>query len=167
MAAKKQYKLELFPLLRNISTKNVGYYDTLSEDSIKEFQPLVIMRWLTGNNDGSGVAAHHIFFLNEVVNPYVFTLGQKHKKLMYDLMTISCTGKDARYTFNKSKRKSGGTMPLTIAVIQESFGYSNKDAQEAIPLLDDDAIIDMAEQLGRQTGEIKELKKELKAKRPK
>ena len=161
MAAKKEYKLELWPLLRNISTKNVGYYDSLSEESIKEFQPLVLQRWLTGCNN-----ARQLYFLNELVNPYVFSLGNKHKKLIYDLMTICTTGRYYRYKYPKSKAKRTSTMPKTVAMIQKSYGYNYNDANDAIPLLSDDAIISMAEQHGMQDGEIKELKKELK-KRPK
>lgn len=167
MATKKTYKLELFPLLRNISTKNVGYFDSLSEEALKEFTPFTLMRWLTGCNDGSNYSAHQIYFLNELVNQYVFVLGAKHKKLLYNLMTMSTTGRDCRYKFNKTKGKRGSTMPKAVAVIQEIFGYSSKDAHEAISVLSDEAIIDMAEQLGRQAGEIKDLKKELKTKRPK
>ena len=167
MVAKKQYKLALFPLLSKINTKDVGYYDTLSEEAIKEFSPLVIMRWLTSAKYPSKELARHIFFLNLMINPYVFHIGQKHKKLMYYLMTTATAGKDLKYTFIKAKGKRGSTMPLAVGIIQEVFGYNTRDAHDAIALLTDDAIVDMADQLGKQQGEIKELKKELKAKRPK
>lgn len=53
-------------------------------------------------------------------------------------------------------------MPLTIAVVREYFTYSSIEAGEALPLLDDDAVINCAEQLGRQPDELKQIKKELK-----
>ena len=168
VAKKKTYKIELFPLLRNISTKNVGYYDSLTEENLKEFTPFVIMRWLTGGNDGRNLSARQIYFLNELVNPYAFEFTRRdsmHKKLLYNLMTISTTGKDYRYTFNKVKR-GNNTMPRTIEIIQEVFGYNCREAKDAVVLLTDEAIVSMAEQLGKQDGEIKELKKELKTKRP-
>ena len=167
MPAKKEYKLELWPLLRNISTKNVGYFDTLSEESVKEFQPLVLQRWLTGCPDGKMTTARQIYFLNELVNPYVFVLGNKHKKLIYDLMTMSTSGRDCRYKYVKAKAKRTTNMPKTVAIIKELYGYNNKDANDAIPLISDEYIISAAEQLGKQDAEIKELKKELKTKRPK
>ena len=170
MAAKREYKLALFPLLRNISTKNVGYYNTLSEESIKEFTPLVLMRWLTGCNDGKNLSARQIFFLNELVNPYAFafqgTIDNNHKKLLYNLMTICTSGRDCRYKFNKTKGKRTSSMPKATAVIKEAFGYNNRDAHDAIALLSDEAIVDMAEQYGMQEAELKLLKKELKTKRP-
>jgi hypothetical protein len=170
MPAKREYKLDLFPLLRNISTKNVGYYDSLSEEAIKEFTPFVLMRWLTGCNDGNNLSARQIFFLNELVNPYAFefhgTVDKNHKKLLYNLMTICTSGRDCRYKFNKTKGKNTSELPKALAVIKEVFGYNNKDAHDAIALLSDEAIIDMAEQGGMQEAEIKLLKKELKTKRP-
>jgi hypothetical protein len=162
-AAKKTYKLELFPLLRNISTKNVGYYETLSEEQLKEFAPLVLMRWLTGCNDGQGHSARQVYFLNQFLNPFVFHLG-KHKKLLYDLMTLCTTGRDCRYTFNKTKSKKGGNLPKSTAVVKRMYNYNTKDAQEAVTILTADQILNMAEQLGYQTAELKELKKELKNK---
>lgn len=167
MATKKTYKLDLFPLLRNISTKNVGYYDTLSEESLKEFSPLPLQRWLSGCNDGKATSARQIYFLNEVVNKFIFAPGfaKNHKKLIYNLMTLATTGKDCRYKYLKSNMKGTSDMPLAVGVIQKVFDYNRKDARDAIMVLSDNAIINMAEQLGYQTGEIKELKKELK-KRP-
>jgi len=168
VAKKKAYKIELWPLLRNISTKNVGYYDSLTEENLKEFTPFVIMRWLTGGNDGRPLSAHQIYFLNELVNPYAFEFtrrDQMHKKLLYNLMTISTTGKNYKYTFNKVK-KGTNSMPRSTEIVQEVFTYNTRDATDAVVLLSDEAILGMAEQLGKQDGEIKELKKELKTKRP-
>jgi len=141
----------------------VGYYETLSEEQLKELAPLVLMRWLTGCNDGQGHSARQIYFLNEFLNPFVFHMG-KHKKLLYNLMTLCTTGRDCRYTFNKTKNKKGGKLPKATAVIKTMYNYNTKDAQEAAEILTSEVIVDMAEQLGYQAPELKELKKELKNK---
>ena len=47
----KQYKLDLFNFLNNMSQKNEKFYGTLSEEEIKEISPLILMRWLSGTND--------------------------------------------------------------------------------------------------------------------
>lgn len=161
VAKKKEYKVELFPLLRNIATRNSAYFDSLSEDQQKEISPFLIMRWLTGCNDGSRNSAMQIYFINAVVNPLVFPLG-KHKKLLYDLMSASCTGKDCRWNFNKSNQKKGAGFSKTTAVIKTVFDYSTKEALDALPLLKDATIVEMAEDLGYQKEELAALKKELK-----
>jgi len=160
VAKKKTYKIDLFPMLSNISTKNVGYYDTLSEENLKEFAPIVFLRWLSGCKGD----ARQIFFLNEMVNPYVFHL-HKHKRLLFNLMTASTSGKAHRYQYIKTKPKLSSTTPLAVQIVVEIFDYSKKEAQEAINILTDADIIDLAEQLGRQDAEIKAIKKELKTKR--
>jgi len=160
-AKKKEYKVELFPLLRNIATKNSAYFDSLTEDQRKEISPYLIMRWLTGCNDGSINSAKQIYFINAVVNPLVFPLG-KHKKLLYDLMSASCTGKDCRWNFNKSNQKKGAGFTKTTAVIKTVFGYSTKEAVESLPLLTNATIVEMAEDLGYQKDELAALKRELK-----
>lgn len=169
MAVKKNYKLNLFELLDSISLKNVGYFDNLSEDQKKEFSPLVIMRWLTGCNNSRSNPARQIYFINEFVNPYVFSLRNKiykhdHSKLLYDLMTITTIGKKFNYKFIKKQNKRGSKYPKATAVVKQIFQYSSRDAQEAVNILKKEEIISMALSIGCQDNEIKDIKKELKNK---
>jgi len=163
MAKKKNYKLDLWKLFTNINLKNIGYYDSLPDDQIKEFQPLVIMRWLTGSNDSRSNPARQLYFLNEFVNPYVFNLS-KHKKLLYNLMTISTVRFDCRYKFIKAQPERNKQFPNTTAVIKKIFKYNTKDAHNAIKTLKTTDIIKLAIDLGCQDNEIKEIKLELKNK---
>ena len=183
VAKKRKYKIELFPLLNNISTKNISYYDTMieeimeknpgetSEDIIKSFTPFVLMRWLTGIQGADN--ARQILFLNEFVNPYAFVFTRKieggewdamtHKKLLYNLLTVCTNGRgDCRYKFIKSNPKNQTEFPISVKIIQEVFDYSFRDAKDALVLLTDETIIGMGEQLGLQKGEIANLKKELR-----
>ena len=167
VAKKREYKLNLFPLLSNISTKNIKYYDTLTEESLKEFSPYVIMRWLTGCNGADN--ARQILYLNEFVNPYAFEFAlaerrgvrAQHKKLLYNLLTVCTSGRDCRYKFIKTHR-SQTKFPISVKIVQEVFDYSFRDAKDALVLLTDENIIGMGEQLGLQKGEIANLKKELR-----
>lgn len=152
----KERQLDLFGLLGQISLKNSTYYRTLSEDAIKEISPFVIMRWLTGTND-----ARQIYLLNELVNPFAFTL-QKHKELLVQLMTISTSGASPRYKFNKVKSKKTSSTPKSVAVVKSIFGYSSLDALDAMKILKNEDILSFAEQLGMQKPEITAIKKELR-----
>ena len=153
---KKQFKLDIFNVLKQISTKNVNFYETLTEEEQKAFQPLVVMRWLTGTND-----VRQIYFLNELVNPLTFPLSN-HKQLLYYLMTICGSGQNQRYQWKKQKTKKNVKLPNTIGVIKQYFRYNSKEANEALPLLTNENILDYADQLGKQSDEIKLIKKELK-----
>lgn len=155
----KQYKLDLFNFLNNISQKNEKFYKTLSDEEIKEISPLIMMRWLSGTKD-----ARQIFFLNELVNPFVFNLS-KHKELLIDLMTLCTTGRSQRYQFNKIKNKRTTRMPKVTVTIKEYFGYNTADALNVIPILSNEDILSFAEDLGKQKPEITIIKRELKTRR--
>lgn len=152
----KKRKLDLFGFLGQISRKNAKFYATLSEDEQKEVVPFVNMRWLTGTTD-----ERQIFLLNELVNPFVFTL-QKHKELLVHLMTISASGIDRRYKFNKVKSKKTTSTPKSVNVVKRIYGYNTLDALDALKILKNDEILSFAEQLGMQKPEIAAIKKELK-----
>lgn len=153
----KQYKLDLFNFLKHLSKKNVKFYGTLSEEEIKEISPLIIMRWMSGTSD-----ARQVYFLNEIMNPFVFSLG-KHKELLVNLMTICASGREQRYKFNKIKSKKTTRSPKCVAVIKEMFSYNTIDALEAFSMISNDDVLSFAEQLGRQPTEITAIKKELKS----
>jgi hypothetical protein len=155
--SKNERKLDLFNALNRLSRKERDYYNTLSEAEKKEFLPLIIMRWMSGTKD-----ANQVYLLNEVVNPFVFGL-HKHKELLADLLTISASGRGQRYTWMKAKNKAISKAPIATSVIQEMYSYTMVQANEALQILSDEAIIEYAEKLGRQSDEISKLKKELKA----
>ncbi len=152
----KKHKLDIFTVLEQISTKNLNYYDALSEEEQKAFMPLVVMRWLSGTRN-----ARQVYFLNELVNPSVFSL-HKHKKFLYYLMTLCTTGSGQRYFWNKTLSKRSSAAPTVNATIREFFGYNSREAADALPLLSNDDVLSYAEQLGKQPDDIRKIKKELK-----
>lgn len=156
MSDKKKHKLNIFQVLSKLSTKDRKYYHSLSEDEQKALAPLVVMRWLSGTRD-----PRQILFLNELVNPFVFSLAS-HKELLVDLMMVSSSGHTQRYVWNKATSKKTSGAPKSVEVIRDYFGYNLVDASEALPLLSDEDVLQFAEELGRQLDTIKAIKKELK-----
>lgn len=149
-------KLDIFQTLNSINRKDKEYFHNLTEEERKAFPPYVIMRWLTGTSSGN-----QILFVNELVNPFVFSL-QDHKELLYDLMTICAIGRQQRYNWIKGPSKKTGSTPNVLKTIGEYYGYSHKKAREVLPLLTTDDILQYAEQLGYQKDEITKIKKELR-----
>lgn len=153
----QKYKLNIFDVLGKLSNGNAAFYDKLTEDEQKALHPLVVMRWLTGADD-----ARQLYFLNELVNPLVFPLTN-HKKLLVQLLSICTSGQSKRYKWTKVKSKKTAKATACVSLIKDYFGYNTRHAIDALPLLDDEAILFYAEQLGRQPDEIKVIKKELKS----
>lgn len=152
----QKYKFDIFKILERLSVKDRAFFDNMSEEDLKALQPLVLMRWLSGTSD-----ARQIFFINEIANSMIFPLS-KHKRLLLDLLMVCSSGKSKRYFWNKAKNNKKTSMPLTIGVINQYFGYSTLEAMLALPNLKDEDILGYATYLGYQTTEIKALTKELK-----
>lgn len=148
--------LDIFQVLNNVSKKNINYYSSLSEEQQKALQPFVVLRWLTGTRD-----ARQVYFLNELVNPFVFSMPN-HKQLLYFLLTTATSGKQQRYTWAKSLTKKTSSTPIILGVVKSYFKYNTTDAVEAMVLLTNEDILSCAEQLGYQPDEITKIKKELK-----
>jgi len=153
-----KYKLDIFQMLNSIDRKNDQVFSSLTEEEQKAFQPLVAMRWLSGIK-----SERQIVFLNEFVNPYIFSL-YTHKNLLFKLMTVCTSGTINRYRWNKMNSKKRGNKPLSVTVIKEYFNYTNIQAIEALSFLSADDILQYATELGWQKDEISKLKQELKPK---
>ena len=156
MSTTPKHKYDIFAVLGNLNNKNHSFYKEMSTEEQKAIAPLVVMRWMTGTK-----SARQVYFINELVNPYVFPLAA-HKELIIKLMTICAPGKFQKYNWIKPLNKKSSSTPLSVDVIREYFQYSTREAQDSIPLLSNEDIIDYAEQLGYQTDELTKLKKELK-----
>lgn len=149
-------RVDIFKLLTALSKKNQKFYEELTEEEKRTVAPLVVMRWLSGTQ-----SARQVYFLNELVNPFVFSL-YKHPELLMKLMTICTSGKFVKYKWNKPLSKKTTSSPITTKCIREYFGYNTIDALGVLPLLTNDDVLQYAEQLGYQPDEIKKIKAELK-----
>lgn len=149
----KNNQLDIFQVLGKIDVQDAHYYTKLDSQQQKAFQPYVVQRWLSGTKSPG-----QIVFLNELVNPYVFSL-YGHKQLLYQLMTICTDGSRKKYNWVKPQKSAKN--PLTIDVVCTFFNYGLREAKDVIPSLSKQQIIDYAEQLGYEKEQITKLKKEL------
>ena len=157
MLQSKQHKVDIFEVLDNLNVKNRDYYNSLTDEEKKAIPMPVLMRWLTGTSD-----PRQIIFINELVNPFVFNLW-RYQELVMDLMMACTSGRKIRYKYPKIAKKKASKTPKLVKTIQEYFGYSSQHAEDALPILEDDAILDYALRLGYQKDDIKIIKKELRS----
>lgn len=150
--AERKFKYDIFNILGKLSMKKREF----SADEIKAIQPVVVSRWLTGTNN-----ERQIYLINSFANRYCFSL-QHHKELLINLMTIASPGKFSKYNWWKRSATSTKTK-LSEAVVAAYYNYPLRRASEAANMLDDETIIGYAEEMGYQKEQLRDLKKELKA----
>ena len=148
------HKLDIFKALDELNRGNYSFYENLSDEERKGFAPLITMRWASGCNDPL-----QIILLNALVNPAVFTLG-KHPGLLWKLLCVANTKQPRRYSWLKTNTGKSNKKAKTLAVIAAHTGCSTRVANQYLPLLDNDKILQMAEDLGYEKDEIAALKKE-------
>lgn len=152
----KKYAFDIFKILEKLNLKDRKFFNDLSDEELKALQPLVLMRWM------SGVAeARQVYFLNELVNPMVFPLT-KHKRLLLDLLMISGPGHNRRYTWTKAKGKTLSNTPKALALVKEEYGLSTSHALDALKILTNADILQLAQEMGKQPDEVREISKEIK-----
>lgn len=154
----KSYALDIFQVLDHINKNDFEYFGSLSAEQQKTIQPYVLMKWMFGTKQPKSIVR-----LNSRVNPYMFSLGAEHKELLFNLLCTVSDGRSQRYSWNKTGKK-GSSAPTCLKLIQEFWGYSPEQAKDALPLLSDDTILDVAQYLGKQSDELTKIKSELKSK---
>lgn len=150
-------KLDIFAVLDALNAKNTTFYEKLTEEEVKAFVPLVVMRWMSGTP-----SAVQVYLINELLNPFVFALGN-HKQLLWNLLIVCNSGIKQRYVWNPLPSKKTTNAPNAVRLIKEYHSYNTEDAVNVLPLLTRSNLIEMAEELGWQADEIAKIKKEVKS----
>ena len=150
----KERVLDIFALMSQLDVKDYDAWDNLTDEQRKELSPYMLLRWLSGTKD-----ERQLVFLNELVNPLVFSLGD-HKELLLKLLTVCTDGQRKRYTwrnFKSGKKLSSKALQL----LKEHYSYGDREAKDALPLLTPGDLLELAELQGWQKEDITALKKEV------
>lgn len=158
MSEPKERALDIFETLDRINHNDFEFYATLTEEQQKAFQPFVAMKWMQGTSKKKQLVR-----LNNRVNPFVFSLGNNHKQLMYMLMCSCTDGRAQRYTWTKAGGRQA-SKTHTISILCEIYKYTAKQAKEVLHMFTLDDILEMAQYLGKQTDELTKIKSEHKSK---
>jgi len=151
----KEFALDIFHLLGQIDKKDTLFYSKLTDEQRKAYSPLVSMRWMSGTSD-----ERQIIYLNELVNRFVFNMGD-HKELLFKLQCAASSGTPRRYNWMAAKT-SGGKKNKGLDIVMQYYDYGVREGKAAMALLGSEDILLMAEELGYQKEELAKLKKELK-----
>jgi len=84
----KEYKNNIFDVIKHLDNKEYGYYETLDEESQKEIQPYTLTRWMSAVAGNEQKHELYTKSVNEYVNKHFWELS-KYKDLQMLLLT-SC-----------------------------------------------------------------------------
>lgn len=152
-----KHKFDIFEVLGNINKKNEDYLTEMTDEQQKAVQPVLLQRWMSGTD-----SARQIYLLNEVANPYMFSL-YKHKQLLWQLLTVCAPGSFKRYTWMGQKSAKHGKMPVSTKTVCEYYKYSEKHARDALLVLTVEQVMELAQHMGYQPDDISNIKKEFNA----
>lgn len=154
--AEPKKKLDIFRVLGAADSRNPAFYRNLTDEERKELQPFLVMRWMSGTSSAS-----QVYMINELVNPYAFSLTQ-HKELLWKLLTVANDGRRARYIWNKLPSRPESGKSTAVKVVKAYFKYNTTDAIAALNLLSKEDVTAMAEEMGWQSDDVSKVKREIK-----
>ena len=86
----KRKFFELRNGLKAVDFRNKDYYDRIDDHEKSLYSPYMLMRYVSSvSSKDPFYVEHYIEMVNECVNKHCFTLGSKHKKLLW-ILTAMC-----------------------------------------------------------------------------
>ena len=93
MPAKEKSKRKFFELrngLKAVDFRNKDYFDRIDDHERSLYSPYMLMRYVSSvSSKDPFYVEHYVEMVNECVNKHCFTLGSKHKKLLW-ILTAMC-----------------------------------------------------------------------------
>jgi hypothetical protein len=93
MPEKKSNTRKFFDLrngLKAVDFRNKDYYDRIDDKEKSLYSPYMLMRYVSSTSaKDQFYVEHYVEMVNECVNKHCFTLGSKHKKLLW-ILTAMC-----------------------------------------------------------------------------
>ena len=90
MVNKKRKFFELRNGLKAVDFRNKDYFDRIDDHEKSLYSPYMLMRYVSSiSSKDQFYVEHYVEMVNECVNKHCFTLGSKHKKLLW-ILTAMC-----------------------------------------------------------------------------
>jgi len=113
--------LDISRLLTAVNKKDYGFYDRLSEQEKKEFNPYIFMRFISNPDGDADIQSWFIELTNEYINKSFWDFNNHHKLLLWKLYAVVGVGMPTRYTFLPMLKKE------TVNKFEELIAELNPD----------------------------------------
>jgi len=150
-----RYKLDIFDTLRAIDRKDMLFFDQLSDDQKKGFQPLVVMRWLSAIKNPN-YADYYIYAVNERVNLNFFDITDP--SMHYKAMVTCGLGVAQSHEWIPMPKRVVVKSDVLDDVILQKYPLANDQEIDLIlSKLNSETFQTFVEELGYQDSEVKDL----------
>jgi hypothetical protein len=85
-------KLDIKRELKALDTKDYDFYDNLSDDEKKAFNPYILMRYASNVQGDVDIQEWFVEMINECVNKNYSIISKNHKSLVWKLFTATGAG---------------------------------------------------------------------------
>lgn len=143
----KQYKNDIFEVLKHLDNKDYGYYESLSEEQQKEIQPYTLVRWMSAiyGNESSHQSLNNR--VNERVNKRFWELS-KYKDLQWKLL---CTvGNKITYKHQWIPTTKSNTDKVTSLLRRFYSHLNDEEFQLKLKTIEKSEISDIKHYLGEE-----------------
>ena len=148
-------KLTIKEEMRAIDQRDVGWWDTLTEEEKKKISPWVLMRYTSAcDTNHDEIRDHYLTMTNELVNVHFNTL-RHHPQLQHRLLQIVGIGKSQYHPWiapGKRKKKN-----RVAEWLLELYPHLNDDELDIMLTTDKKQLKALAEQAGLTDKQIKEI----------
>ena len=82
---KKPRLLEIKDVLNAIDNRNYNFYDSLSDDQKKEFNPYILMRFVSNVSGNNDLQEYYLEMTSELINKNHWLFSKEDKSLLWKL----------------------------------------------------------------------------------
>jgi hypothetical protein len=150
-------KVDIFKAFDRLSALDLNFWDSLTDGQRKQISPYVFTLWMKSTPSDA-----QILYLNEFINPHLFTSLKNNEDIAFMLLALSTRGHKHRYSWKAahSAKKGKSKKEGVKNVLKEYFQESERNIQYYLDRLTLDEFLEICDALGIQDDEKKKLKKE-------
>ncbi len=154
-------KLSLDATLQALDSRDMGYYDRLTEEERKGYSPFILMRYMSSVSPQSSMQGYAVIATNDLVNIGFFNLG-KHPELQHKLMCLAGLGRKQYRPYVGSKNSKSKTKVVDDFLLSLHPGVNDTELGMLRGMHDRASIKQLAMDAGLSDTQIKELVEDAK-----
>ena len=157
-----KHKLDLTKLLEALDRRDFSFYSKLTDEEKKGFTGIVALRYMSSVPDnGSDLSEYFIGTANEANLHFWNSEMTKHPELQYMLLAMCGLGTKQWHPWIKGPAKKKKSKILTI--LKKYYPTANDEELEFfLSINSKDELLEIAQMLGYQDDEMKDIKKQIK-----